>query len=212
MASKATSDSNTETLAQQEAVALLMTAKTVTAARGAFAIQTEDEYQEAGAVLREIQSRIKTVEERRKEWVDPLNKTVKSINGFFKPVVNEWESLVGDLKKAMADYQLRKQEEARKALEAAAQIAAEGNAIGATPEAQQYQALVAQGSAPPPKVDGISTRENWKFRITNEALVPREFLSVDERKVAAAVKLTKGNTQIPGIEVYREDTVVVRSA
>lgn len=198
--------------AKEEAATLLMAAQAVSVARGDFEISSEEEFTEVGNALREIQGRIKTVEARRKEWVDPLNKTVRSINGFFKPVVTEWESVVTCLKKAMAAYQQRKQEESRKALEEAAKIAAAGNATGMTEDAQQYQALVAKGSALPPKADGITTRENWKFRITDASLVPREYLSVDEKKVGAAVKLSKGDTKIPGIEVYREDTVVVRSA
>jgi len=198
--------------AQEEAKNLLVMAQTVSAARGDFEIQTEEQFLEVGNALREIQGRIKNVETRRKEWVDPLNKTVRSINGFFKPVVAEWETVVACFKRALTAYQRKKEEESRKALEEAAKIAADGNATGMTQDAQQYQALVAQGSALPPKAQGISTRESWKFRVTDASAVPREYLCVDEKKIAAVVKLSKGDTQIPGIEVYREDTVVVRSA
>jgi hypothetical protein len=58
-----------------------------------------------------------------------------------------------------------------------------------------------------PKISGISTRENWKFCIVNEAQVPREYLKIDEAKIGGVVRALKGSTKIPGVEVYRETTI-----
>jgi hypothetical protein len=55
-----------------------------------------------------------------------------------------------------------------------------------------------------PKVAGISYREVWKFRVVNDALVPREFLAVDEQKIGGYVRAMKGAAKIPGVEVYSE--------
>jgi hypothetical protein len=60
-----------------------------------------------------------------------------------------------------------------------------------------------------PKVDGISSRDAWKFEVTNAAIVPREYLSVDEKKIGKVVAALKEFTSIPGIRVYSE-TVIVR--
>lgn len=58
-----------------------------------------------------------------------------------------------------------------------------------------------------PKVAGLSIRENWKFKITNERLIPREYLKVDEVKIGQVVRALKSATNIPGVEVYNEGTV-----
>jgi hypothetical protein len=58
-----------------------------------------------------------------------------------------------------------------------------------------------------PKVSGVSYSTRWKFRIVNEKLVPREFLSVDEAKIGAWVRSQKGQVTIPGVEVYSERSV-----
>jgi hypothetical protein len=58
-----------------------------------------------------------------------------------------------------------------------------------------------------PKVAGISMRENWKFRIVNEKLIPREYLKVDDVKIGAIVRALKGATNIPGIEAYNESII-----
>lgn len=63
-----------------------------------------------------------------------------------------------------------------------------------------------------PKVAGMSIRDNWKFRITNEKLIPREYLKVDEVKIGQVVRAMKSAANIPGVEVYNEGTVSGRRA
>jgi hypothetical protein len=43
----------------------------------------------------------------------------------------------------------------------------------------------------------------------NEKLIPREYLKVDEEKIAAMIKL--GIAEIPGIEIYEEQKTILRS-
>lgn len=65
--------------------------------------------------------------------------------------------------------------------------------------------------ATPVKAPGLSTRERWVFRITDPAKLPREYLMPDESAIRAVVNGLKGNTRIPGVEVYRDDTVTGRA-
>lgn len=188
----------------------LALAKQARASLPAVTITDDAGYEEAGRVVVEMKSKIKVLEEQRKTWVDPLNQTVKNINAFFKPVVTEWENVVEGLKSAMVAYQQRVAQEKQAALAAAGQLAAQGSAVGTGPSVQQYQALVAMGAAPAPKADGIFMREKWSWRVVDGSLVPREYLGVDVAKVNEAVRQGKGATQIPGIEVFREDVVVAR--
>lgn len=62
-----------------------------------------------------------------------------------------------------------------------------------------------------PDVKGISLVEGWKHEVVDPALIPREYLSVDEKKIAAAVKQMKGLTDIPGVKVERDYTVRSKS-
>jgi hypothetical protein len=61
-----------------------------------------------------------------------------------------------------------------------------------------------------PKQEGISTRKTWKFRIVDTAKIPREYMTVDEVKIGQIVRAMKELSNIPGVEVYAEDTVSVR--
>lgn len=57
------------------------------------------------------------------------------------------------------------------------------------------------------KVTGIATRENWSFRITDPSKLPREYLVPNEAAIRSVVRGLKGATNIPGVEVFRDDIV-----
>lgn len=62
-----------------------------------------------------------------------------------------------------------------------------------------------------PKVEGMTTREEWTFEIIDESQIPREFLIPDEKKIRAYVKAMKERAVIPGIKVFKSAIIVKRS-
>jgi uncharacterized membrane protein YqiK len=54
------------------------------------------------------------------------------------------------------------------------------------------------------KIKGLGIRDNWKFRVVDEKLVPREYLCVDEIKIGKVVRALKKDCKIEGIEIYAE--------
>lgn len=63
-----------------------------------------------------------------------------------------------------------------------------------------------------PKVEGLSTRTVYKFRITDPAAIPREYLAIDEGKIRKVVQALKADARIPGVEVYAEESMAARAA
>lgn len=133
------------------------------------------------------------------------------------------------VKRAMSDYdaeqeRIRKAEQdrlaaiARKAeeerlLAEAAAAEAEARANGATKEeaAQVADAVIAEPIYVPPIVIPKATpklsggpvfQKRWTFEIVNEALIPRQYLSVDEVKIGKIVTAMKEQTNIPGIRAF----------
>lgn len=109
----------------------------------------------------------------------------------------------------------RQEEETRRLDEAAALERAASAAIDLTEGFQlrrEAEALLEQPIVAPvvtlasstPKLAGISYREVWKFRVTDPALVPREYLAIDEQKIGGVVRALKGAATIPGIQAYAE--------
>ena len=122
---------------------------------------------------------------------------------------------------------LRREEEARqrelarvaeeaRVLEQAAAMEIEAHEYGDTGLAAEAEALIQRPiQAPPiapvakatPKVAGISMRTVYKFRIVNAALVPRQYLTVDEQKIGGVVRALGQAANIPGVEVYPDQVV-----
>lgn len=60
---------------------------------------------------------------------------------------------------------------------------------------------------PVAKPQGARMRTDWKFRITDPAALPREYLVPDEVKIGGVVRALKSATSIPGVEVHSIETV-----
>lgn len=65
--------------------------------------------------------------------------------------------------------------------------------------------------APKVKVEGASTRENWRGKVIDENLIPRIYMMPDLVKLNQVTKSLKGETRIPGWEVWDAGTVSFRS-
>lgn len=56
-----------------------------------------------------------------------------------------------------------------------------------------------------PAIEGVRKPvECWKFTIIDEKLITREWLTPDEKKIGEWVRTMKGETKIPGVEVFCE--------
>lgn len=102
-------------------------------------------------------------------------------------------------------------EEARKAAAEAAKLAAQAVKVEekSADKIETLQLREAMVVAPviereAPKVAGVSTRESWKFEITDPAVVPRQYLVIDEAKIRKVVQALKADAQIPGVRVWSE--------
>lgn len=57
------------------------------------------------------------------------------------------------------------------------------------------------------KVAGAASQKTWKFRITNAALIPREYLIPDEKLIGQLARALKDKLNIEGVEAYPEGGV-----
>jgi len=98
----------------------------------------------------------------------------------------------------------RKEEEERRLAEAL-QAEAEGNIEEAKAILEEPAYIpIPTVKADIPKVDNRLFRKVWKFRVLDIRKVPIQYLKVDEIKVGQIVRAMKGETNIPGIQVYEE--------
>lgn len=160
---------------------------------------------------------------------DPLKKADVQLRGLQKAYLVE-QKRIADEENARVEREnaeklrLAREEEQRKADEAAeeARFLADlegGDGDKAAEEAKQ--AALAPTLFNPPAVEleipvvvqksvagnygSTGLRSSWKFEVVNEALVPREYLMVDEKKIRQAVNA--GERNISGVKIEEEFTV-----
>lgn len=60
------------------------------------------------------------------------------------------------------------------------------------------------------KAEGMSTRELWKYRVVDVAIVPREWMIPNDAMLAGYARSTKGKVPVAGVEFYSESSVAIR--
>lgn len=137
----------------------------------------------------------KQLEAKRRAAVDPLNQKVKEINAFFRNLeqpFNEADKIVRQkIVQFRAEEEQRRREEEKKLQET--------NMFAIVPKLATTQ-RAEMGQATAHKV--------WEFEIEDEAQIPREYLSVDTKKIREAIK--QGVRHIPGVRIFQTERLTIR--
>lgn len=211
----------------QEATDLVAVARALT-------VQNDDDYRLAASfltekvkpLLRQIDDTFdpivtaahrahKTALEAKKKVADPVLAAERTVKGALSTYTQRQEQ-----ERRRLEEQIRKAEQERaerEALERAAELERQGHHEEA--EAMTDQLIAAPPPAPPvvlppatPKVAGVSTRENWQYRIVDASKIRPEFMTPDLQKIGGVVRSMKGAAAqvVGGIEVYNQPTVSAR--
>jgi hypothetical protein len=200
----------------------------IVALAGSYQVTTPGEYSAAGSDLTRVKAAQKRLEAVRKAITQPLDAAKKAVMDFFREPEAKLVDAESRIKRAMIAYDEQqrriREEEQRKAdeaarkererIEAQARKAAES---GKVEKAAQLELRASTVVAPlihrePPKVAGVNYRDAWKFEVTDPALVPREYLMVDESKIRKIVQALKGDTTIAGVRVWSEKQIAAGAA
>lgn len=165
-----------------------------------FELQVTDQasYDLAAEATRYVKEQIKTLEDKRKSVTGPLLAVKREIDGWFKPVVEQWRLAEADLKDKMIDHARSVREANRKAQE---------EAVAADSPEEAVAAL--QTIAAKPQAKGTHTVKRWKYEVIDVGSVPVEYLAVDDREVKSAIKA--GVREIDGLRIYQEEGLAVRT-
>jgi hypothetical protein len=183
-----------------------------------------------GAMLLEIKKRYKLVEERFAEPVSLAHKAHKAMTSLRDSVLSPLKQYEAQIKGQLGTYQMeveRKRREEAERLRRQAEAQAEADRIAKAQDQMDKGDLKACEktlSAPiqvepvrivtpePPKVAGVSFKDDWRFEIENVNLIPIEYMVPDEKAIARVVKALGSKTNIPGIRVWAEKVVSGRAA
>lgn len=150
----------------------------------------------------EVKKYAKEIEAIRKKGIQPSRKLINFINDVAKWYQEVLIDTENRLKMKVALWQKASQEKADAQKEAIKKLQAElGIEISISNQ-------TASTSFSTPNIIA-SSKMKYDFEIKDEIAVPREYLSVDEKKVKTAISM--GVQCIPGIEIKQEKVIVMRS-
>lgn len=170
-----------------------------------FEIQTQEHYDFACEQLRLVAAQRKEFDKQEKQATQPINSALSTIRGWFKAVDSPLQAIETVLRQKVSAYNAAKQAENQARMNQAAAAFQQGNGSVGLQLINQVQAQ------PVVKAAGVSTTKRIQFRYTDPKLVPREYCAPVDALIRAQLKITGLQTKIPGIEVYEELGVSVRS-
>jgi len=150
---------------------------------------------------------------KKKDMLEPLEQA----DGILKPRVRDYmEAERRKREAAEREAAIKEAAEKKKADEAmaeAAKLEQEGEidaALDKLDEAAKIEDTREKAIIPEsPVTEGMHTRRTWKYRVLNEAQIPRDCLSEDSKKINAKIKA--GVREIPGLQIYEDVSVVART-
>ena len=187
-------------------------------------IEDQPQYDMAIETAKAVRGKKKDLEVKRKSIVDPINKSVKDINGLFKPLLNRLELFETGLKRICGTYL---QEKEREALERqkAAQAAADKERAKLAKQAERQEAKGDSAKAeitravadtvttpivvPQVKKSGLYNVKRYKVAVKSKTEFIQwclsgghlEYLTINESMLNSEASKTAGERQWPGIEI-----------
>lgn len=207
----------------QEVIKAQAAARTIADDARELEIVDEATNSTALSLLSQARKHVRKIDALKKRWLDPLNAQVKLIRGDFDAMAAPAKEADQILARKTSEYRMKVAEAARKEQERLRRLAEKRQAAAAArAEAKGLEAppvvpIVPTVAAPAKTVATdcgakITYRKQGHFEILDPAAVPREYLSVDEKKVGAAVRagIATPDNPIPGIRIWITEEATVR--
>lgn len=187
--------------------------------------ETGEEYTKIASELSEIKALNKKLTDVEKSLCDPFKSAVKRLQGWNSEFFEIAEKAERNIKNAMLKWnekqeRIKKVEEARLKKLEDDRIAKEKAKLekkiekaelkGDTDKVESLEEqkdsivpMVAQVQLNTPKVDTVNYAIRFSFEIENVNLIPREYMTPDEKKIRGVVTAMKELTDIPGVKVIQ---------
>lgn len=169
-------------------------------------INSKEEYTQAGDIIKAINQKIKNIEAKRVDYTKPLLDQKKKIDDDFKAAMKPLEELVKNIKDKMIIWSREEQkrlDEEQKKLEKEAMEKAKKDKTS-----EVVVPIINDIKSQRGEVSTSTIKKIWKWKVTEETKVPREYLMINDKALNEAVR--NGERKIEGIEIYQEEQISIR--
>ena len=158
----------------------------------------------------------KGMEGKRKEYVVPLQNQVKEFNEAFKTLmapIEEADRITRTkmlaftreqerIRQEQEEINRKRQEAAESEMKLKGELSESVNLVEVAPEAPKRVST---------EMGTTGQRDNWKWEVTDFALVPDEYKMINPALLTPAAKSYKDTRTIPGIRIYNEPGITVNA-
>lgn len=158
----------------------------------------------------------RTLVDQKRKWQDPLDQAEKALKPKIAGYLMEQDRLAQEAARREREAQDKMRHVADKASDEAYDKIKAGDLDEADEVVAGAEAKIEsiQAARPAPVVKAVATgtslRQIWRWEIVDAALIPREYLKVDEQALNTIARGLKYQAKVPGVRFYAEATVATR--
>jgi hypothetical protein len=159
----------------------------------------------------------KFMEDRRKQYVQPLNDQVKAINDNYKKLMQPVLDAEHITKQKMLDFNIeqerirRQQEEINRLRTEAAQKEAAINEGELSEPVNLVEVIPEAPKRVSTDLGSSGMRDNWTYEIIDFARLPDEYKLPNAAALNAFARSTKGTRQVPGVRIFNKPIIAVNA-
>lgn len=171
-----------------------------------FSIVSAETMKEGVQYLSQLNQFLDKLTEEKEKLTKPLNEALKEVRSRYKPTELLLEGAISHLRSDMSLYQTEQLKIQKIEEEKIANRIGEGKGkLKVETAIEKINNLDTPASHVSTDAGAVKFRTDKKLKITDETLIPREYLIIDEKKLFSSLKL--GNT-IPGAEIEEVQTPI----
>jgi len=171
-------------------------------------IASDEDMANGSDILSELRLVEKFITERKKAITKPLMDGLASARDLFKPLEKNYADATKIVKDKMLKFALSEEDRIEKE-KGKVEARVEKGTMKVETAVDKMDSIGEVKKSFAGEKSKISIREVTKIRITDESLIPREYLTPDVNKITEAV-LKKG-LEISGVKIYVEKSLVGRT-
>lgn len=166
-----------------------------------YKVASVEDVDSASIILKKLRDKERMIDTKRKEFTQPLNKSLKAINATFKEIIKPLATARGILTKKVIDWKnfemerLEKEEARRRRIQESHRKV--GHEVKAPVVMERLDTTIGN----------TRTRKVWTFEIVDFKKVPDTYKMINNSMVRADIR--NGTREVSGLKIYQKEQLSI---